>query len=125
MPWNSTFTKPNKPMRKVGKVGLRRLEANKQRKEQFAAILKVCEIAPILREKGITFTRCRGPMTWAHARKRHRRSKKAVEGTPEHEETIIRACENHHYFYLDVLPPDQTCELVMLAIRRRKSGVGR
>lgn len=119
MPWNSTFTKTPKPMRKVGRVTERRLAANKARKEKFAAILKVCEIAPILREKSITFTRCSGGMTWAHARKRHRRSQKAAEGTPEHEETVIRACSKHHYFYLDVLPPEKTCELVMLAIRRR------
>lgn len=106
-------------LRALGKVGRRRLAANKARKATHVEWLDHCEIGPILRNRGITFVRCMGPLEFCHARKGHHRIKKAEIGTPEHEDTVARGCSLHHESYLDLLPPEQTCEIVLEAIRRR------
>jgi len=117
MPWNSTFTKPAKPMNRVGKVAKRRLALVEDLKERAASEgwLKKCEVGPILKEKGITFTRCFGPLTFAHSVKCSKRGK-----DPELDREVARCCWNHHAFYLDVLPPEQTAAIVRLAIQRRR-----
>ena len=110
--------KQHRSMNKIGQVGRRRLEANKRRKAAQPPWLNVCEVAPVLRARGITFTRCFGDLEWAHARKK--RSKHAAVGTPEHEGTVVRACQLHHYTYLDeLLKADEACSIVMEAIKRR------
>jgi len=102
----------------IGPVGKRRLAANKRRKAENPPYFNICKVAPILRERSITFTRCYGDLEWAHARKK--RSKHAAVGTPEHEDTVIRACSWHHRKYLDeLMKADDACSVMMEAIRRR------
>lgn len=111
--------KPKRRINRIGPVGRRRLEANQRRKAENAPWMHICEVAPILRERSITFTRCYGDLEWAHARKK--RSKSAAVGTPEHHDTVIRACEFHHRTYLDeLLKADVACDVMMTAIARRK-----
>lgn len=111
--------KPRKPLNPLGKVGKRRLAANARRKAENPPWMNICEVAPILRQRGITFTRCYGDLEWAHARKK--RSKHAAVGSPEHHDTVIRACQLHHRTYLDeLMKADDACAVFMEAIRRRK-----
>lgn len=110
--------KQRKKLNPLGKVGKRRLANNKARKAADLPWMNICEVAPVLRNWGITFTRCFGDLEWAHARKK--RSKHAAVGTPEHEDTVIRACELHHRKYCDeLLKADVACRVFMEAIRRR------
>jgi len=110
--------KVRKPLNQLGPVGKRRLAANKRRKLENPEWMNRCEIAPILRNRGITFTRCFGDLEWAHARKK--RSKNAPVGSPEHEDTVIRACQLHHRTYCDeLMKADDACSVFMEAIRRR------
>jgi hypothetical protein len=117
MPWNSTFTKPNKPLARVGKVARRRLALVEELKEQARAEgwIDRCEIGPILKERGITFVRCSGPKTFAHSVKCSKRGK-----DPVLDRETARSCQTHHYYALDLLAPEQTAEIVREAIKRRK-----
>lgn len=86
--------------------------------------LNVCEIRPLLVERGFVSAddRCQGRLTFCHARTRTRRSAGAPLGSPEHELTVCRGCERHHYYVLDIpstVSRDEACEIVMEAIRRR------
>lgn len=115
--WNSTFKGPRKPLNRIGPVTKRRLalvaELTEQAREE--GWLLVCEVAPVLRAKGITFVRCMGPLTFAHSVKCHKRG---LDPDLDHE--TARSCELHHYEYLDKLKPEQTKEIVREAIERRK-----
>lgn len=104
--------KIRKPMNRIGPVGRRRLAANKKRPE-----INHCEIGPILKQRGITFVRCLGDLTWAHSVKAHKRGR-----DPELEKEVARSCETHHYYVLDLLRPELTAEIVREAIRRRDYG---
>lgn len=56
------------PLRRIGKIGKRRLAANKARKP-LADNIGHCEVGPILKARGITFRNCLGDLTWAHSKK--------------------------------------------------------
>lgn len=117
--WNSTFTKTPKPMNRVGRVAKRRLALVAELKAQAAKEnwLNRCEVRPILKERGITHSKCSGPLTFAHSVKCHKRGK-----DPVLDRECARACTAHHYFFTDLLPPEQTAEVIREAIRRRPKG---
>jgi hypothetical protein len=106
--------KERRPMNKLGPVSKRRLAANKLRKP-LAEEINHCEIARILRWRGITFTRCSGPLTWAHSVKCSKRGK-----DPVLEQEVVRACTTHHYYFADLLKPELTAEIVRQAIELRE-----
>lgn len=103
-------------MNRIGPVTKRRLALVAELKElaQAGGYLDRCEIGPILRNRGITFVRCQGPLTFAHSVKCSKRGKDAVL-----DREVARACTLHHYTYLDLLAPERTAEIVREAIARR------
>lgn len=118
MRWNSTFTGSQRPLNRIGKVGKRRLalvaELTEQAREE--GWLLVCEVAPVLRAKGISFARCSGPKTFAHSVKTAKRGK-----DPVLDREVCRSCTQHHFYVLDLLEPELTREIVTTAIRWREA----
>lgn len=117
MTWNSTFNKPRKALNRIGPVTKRRLALVAELTEQATreGWLNICEVAPVLRAKGISFRNCGGAKTFAHSVKCHKRGKDAVL-----DREVARCCSQHHFYLLDLLPPEQTAEVVRAAIARRE-----
>ncbi len=103
-------------MRPIGRRGRERLRVNSELHAQASleGWHSICEIAPILRERGIDNSPCLGPLTFAHSRKAHRRGSDPVLAR-----TVARGCEFHHFFKLDLLAPKLTEAIVLEAIERR------
>lgn len=112
----SSFTKPRKPMNRIGPVAKRRLALVAELKQQAERENwhDRCEVGPILKERGLTFVRCGGPLTFAHSVKCSKRGK-----DPVLDRECARACQIHHYFTLDLLAPEKTADIVKTAIARR------
>jgi hypothetical protein len=103
-------------LRHLGKRGRERLRLNSELHAQASleGWHSVCEIAPILRERGIDDSACFGDLTFAHSMKAHKRGR-----DPVLDREVCRACTHHHFYQLDLLKPALTRELVLAAIARR------
>jgi hypothetical protein len=111
------------PMRKVGKVGRRRLATSRKLTKQAQSNgHDFCEVGAILAERKIDTGPCMWSLTNAHSCKTERRY-----GRPELDMESARSCKRHHYLCLDLLSPEKQTEIVREAIQRRdkgNSGVG-
>lgn len=116
MTWSNPF-KPRKPMNRSGKVTRRRLALVAELTEtaKSEGWYDRCEVAEVLRARGITFRRCSGMLTFAHSVKS---SPRGLDHDLDRE--VARACWTHHAYCLDLLPPAQTAEIVRQAIAWRK-----
>ena len=108
--------KERRPMNQIGPVGKRRLALVAELKAIAAqeGWLDRCELAPVLRNWGISFARCSGPLTFCHSTKTSKRGK-----DPVLDREVCRGCTGHHYFSADLLAPEKTLAVVKEAIRRR------
>ena len=113
------------PLKRIGKVGKKRLAASKRfRREREKAGRQSCEIASILRERGIDTGPCIGPLTAAHSLKTSARADYHGKERERLDNEVCDACERHHYFVLDLLAPQRTLDIVREAIRRRNADMG-
>jgi len=120
------FPKPEraeKPRRRIKSIG-RRGRANQQaaRARRYKARAEgwlVCEIGPILRERGIDSNGCLGNITLCHSLKTDARRALPDDQRDAAENDVAGGCEFHHYLKLDTLAPRLTFEIVREAIARR------
>lgn len=111
----SSIKRGSTPMRKVGKVGRRRLATSRKlTAEAKREGHDFCELAAVLRDWKIDSGPCVGGLSNAHSQKVIRRFD---DKSLDYESA--RGCWRHHAYVLDLLPPEKQKAVVCEAIRRR------
>lgn len=113
-------------MKRVGKRGrANQATARGRRLKAWAEGWLVCEIGPLLRERGLTESPCGGEITLCHSLKTEARRQLIGEAREQADDEVAGGCTAHHYYCLDLQASAVTAEIVREAIARRSIGNGR